>query len=104
MTKAELRALAEQAAQSVPVTKVPDAKYVPHSQLAKTGAESFFERKCLPDAEKIAREERRAKRLEKEAERHARRWEQDHLRDEGVTVVVDHCGREFYKNAEGEWL
>jgi predicted TIM-barrel fold metal-dependent hydrolase len=21
-----------------------------------------------------------------------------------VTVVVDHCGREFYKNEAGEWL
>ncbi len=24
--------------------------------------------------------------------------------DQRITVVTDHLGREFYKNAEGEWL
>jgi hypothetical protein len=104
MTKAELRALAEQAAQSVPVTKVPDAKYVPHSQLAKTGAESFFERKCtgapkkrqpMTDAEFREYMERNARGTKK-----AQREQEDNR----ITVVTGHCGREFYKNADGEWL
>jgi hypothetical protein len=96
MTKADLRALAEQAAQSVPVTKVPDAKYVPHSELAKTGAERFFERKCTSAPKKrepTAYEVREFGTVE---------WQPEE--DNRITVVTDHCGREFYKNADGEWL
>lgn len=38
-------------------------------------------------------------------------WEPEVVRRErveteerGITVVTDHLGREFYKNAEGEWI
>jgi hypothetical protein len=29
---------------------------------------------------------------------------QDSDDDDRVTIVTDHCGREFYRNSAGEWL
>jgi hypothetical protein len=37
----------------------------------------------------------------REAKREARRQERE---DDRITVVTDHCGREFLKNSAGEWL
>ena len=47
------------------------------------------------------RELARATTQEREAILHPERYEE---RDDRITVVTDHAGREFYKNAEGEWL
>lgn len=33
-----------------------------------------------------------------------RRTENDRYSRERITVVTDHCGREFYRNEAGEWL
>jgi hypothetical protein len=90
MTKAELRALAQQAITQKEVVKVAEAPRKSNQELVKTEAERFFERV--------------GKLKEKKEVQRTRRWEREMCDREGVTVVTDHCGREFYKNEAGEWL
>jgi hypothetical protein len=87
MTKQELRALAEQAAREKEITHI------------LPGDRALTEREMYLKAHANEREKQEA-RIEHQL-RHPRPARH---RQERITIVTDHCGREFYRNEEGEWL